>query len=201
MVIWNVRQVKPGSYRLKWMEETAAYLITPVHAGRECVHLILWLRFSSYNTGRSEGGKRTPALCRLRAMCPHCEGVSWWDVVLIPLEGAPPPPPPPHPHPQLLFPFLPSLPPGPILPHFIAPLNADNWWQMDCAAHCASVAPGDGGGSRGREGEQRRKGAGSPCSSKAPGTGGWKSIQIRPLIGPDSARAVECGNPLSATHS
>lgn len=95
----------------------------------------------------------------------------------------------------------PVLPPCPILPHFIALLNADNWWQMDCAAHCASVALGVSCAPRaGKEGIGG-KGEGSPCSSKAPGTGGWKSIQIRPLIGPDSARAVECGNPLSATHT
>lgn len=123
----------------------------------------------------------------------------WWDMILIPLGGA------------LSLPLTapnfwassppPALPPCPILPHFIALLNADNWWQMDCAAHCESVALGVSCGPRaGKEGIGG-KGEGSPCSSKAPGTGGWKSIQIRPLIGPDSARAVECGNPLSATHT
>lgn len=93
-----------------------------------------------------------------RKMCPsHCKVFFFgWDVVLIPLEGARPPPPiaptsrAPIPPPPLL--------PCPILPHFIALLNADNWWQMDCTAHCASVALGVGGGlGAGKEGRGGRE--------------------------------------------
>lgn len=98
--------------------------------------------------------------------------------------------------------YSPSSPPT--LPH-LATLHcpAKRWQLVTNGLHCTLCVscPGSRWRTRGREGGQRRKGAGSPCSSKAPGTGGWKSIQIRPLIGPDSTRAVECGNPLSATHS
>ena len=146
------------------------------------------LKFSSYYTGRSK--RENTHTFAVESDVSSLQGDSWWDVVLIPLEGAPPPPPP----------APTSLPPCVISPHIIAPLNADNWWQMDCAAHCAPVAPGDGGGPGAGTWSGGGREQGSPCSSVAPGTGGWKSIQIRPLIGPDSTRAVECGNPLSATH-
>lgn len=61
--------------------------------------------------------------------------------------------------PKLLHsPSPPSSPPCLILPHFIALLNADNWWQMDCAAHCASVALGVSGRlGAGKEGRAERE--------------------------------------------
>lgn len=97
---------------------------------------------------------------------------------------------------------LPALPSyTPIFVPVIAPLNTDNCWQMDYTARCVSC-PRRQWQTRGSEEEcKRRKGAESPRSSEAPGTGGWKSILILLLIGPDSTRAADCGNPLCATHN
>lgn len=90
----------------------------------------------------------------LRAMSSSLPG--FFNVVLIPLEGArPPPPPAPTPLPPIP---PPPFPPCLILPHFIALLNADNWWQMDCAAYCASVALGVSGRlGAGKEGRAERE--------------------------------------------
>lgn len=100
------------------------------------------------------------------------------------------------PHPKLLFCFLPS--------HLATHHCPTKRWQLVTnGLHCTLrvSCPRRQWQTQGSEEVQRRKGAGSPRSSRAPGTGGWKSIQIRPLIGHDSTKAVECGNPLSTTHS
>lgn len=96
-----------------------------------------------------------------------------------------------------------SCPRLPILIFVTHHCPTKHWQLLTNGLHCLLCVscPRRQWQTRGSEEEsKKKKGAGSPRSSKAPGTGGWKSILIRLLIGSDSTRAVECGNPLCATH-
>lgn len=107
----------------------------------------------------------------------------------------------PSTYPHILSSYSASFPPSHLATHHCP---TKRWQLVTNGLHCTLrvSCPRRQWQTQGSEEVQRRrKGAGSPRSSRAPGTGGWKSIQIRPLIGHDSTRAVECGNPLSTTHS
>lgn len=98
-------------------------------------------------------------------------------------------------NPESFFFLLPALPSH---PHLVTHHCLTKRWQLltnglYCLL-CISYPRRQWQALGSEEERKRRKGPRITHSHKAPGTGGWKSIQIRLFIGPDSIRAVKCGN-------
>lgn len=101
-----------------------------------------------------------------------------------------------HPAPQNLF-----FPWSPFRSHLVTHHCLTKRWQLLtnglCCLLCISYPRRQWQALGSVEESKKSKGVMITHSLKAPGTGGWKSIQIWLLIDLDSTRAVKCVNPTS----